>query len=477
MAKLATLLPLLLFLLSASLALSYNTERRRCESQCRQLQRPQDKERCMLRCREKYGEGEESRESEQSRNNPFFFDDESFRTPLKTQEGNLRVLDRFTKRSHLLRGIENYRLAVLEANPNAALMPTHIDADEIFFVVAGSATITLLRKENKDSYNLRKGDILRVEAGTTLYIINRDNKEQLFIARLMETISVPGQFQPFFGIGGRNPESYYMSFSKNILEAAFNTEYEKVRKVFGENQEGAFLSVPREKIRQIAQQASSSSEGGRTHGGRWRGPFNLFEKHPAYSNQHGQMYEVDSSDYLALQAQSISVAYAIIRGGSMLAPYFNSKAFKVALVVDGKGYWELVSPYGSGRSGEGREWQEESVSYQRLRAQLSDGNGLVVPPGHPSAIVADRGQDLRVLLFGIHAEKNQELWLAGRENIYNEMNNVEREMFFKAPEKEVREVLNAQRDAGIVEGPKGSQERESEGRGRAFQSILDFAGF
>lgn len=57
------------------------------------------------------------------------------------------------------------------------------------------------------------------------------------------------------------------------------------------------------------------------------------------------------------------------------------------------------------------------------------------------------------------------------------MNNVEREMFFKAPEKEVREVLNAQRDAGIVEGPKGSQERESEGRGRAFQSILDFAGF
>ncbi|KAJ8630714.1 hypothetical protein MRB53_024037 [Persea americana] len=260
-----------------------------------------------------------------------------------------------------------------------------------------------------------------------------------------------------------------MSFSKNILEAAFNPEYEKVRKVFRENKEGAFLSVPQEKIRQIAQQASSSSEGGRTHGGRWRGPFNLFEKHPTNYNRHGQIYEVDSSDYLALQAQSISVAYAITRG-----------AFKVALVVDGKGYWELVSPYGSVRSGEGTEWQEESVSYQRLRAQLSDGNGLVIPPGHPSAIVADRGQDLRVLLFGINAEKNQELWLAGRENIYNEMNNVEREMFFKAPEKEVREVLNAQCDAGIVEGQKGRRERESEGRSRAtasFQSILDFARF
>lgn len=65
----------------------------------------------------------------------------------------------------------------------------------------------------------------------------------------------------------------------------------------------------------------------------------------------------------------------------------------------------------------------------------------------------------------------------GRDNIYNKMNKAEREMFFKAPETEVREVLNAQRDEGIVEGPKGSQESESEGHGRAFHSILDFAGF
>lgn len=55
-----------------------------------------------------------------------------------------------------------------------------------------------MRKENKESYNLRKGDILRVEAGTTHYIINRDNKEQLFIAKLLETISVPGEVQVKF---------------------------------------------------------------------------------------------------------------------------------------------------------------------------------------------------------------------------------------------------------------------------------------
>ena len=91
----------------------------------------------MLRCREKYGEGEESRESEQSRNNPFFFDEDSFRTALRAQEGNLRVLERFLDRSNFLRGIENFRLAVLEANPNSALIPTHSDTEQILFVVAG----------------------------------------------------------------------------------------------------------------------------------------------------------------------------------------------------------------------------------------------------------------------------------------------------------------------------------------------------
>ncbi|XXG73703.1 hypothetical protein AAC387_Pa07g2572 [Persea americana] len=474
MAKLATLLPLLLFLLSASLALSYNTERRQCESQCTQLQRPQDTERCMLRCREKYGEGEESRESEQSRNNPFFFDEDSFRTAVMTQEGNLRVLERFPDRSDFLRGIENFRLAVLEANPNSALIPTHSDTEQILFVVAGSATITLLRKENRESYNLRRGDILTVHAGTTIYIINRDNNEKLFIAELLETISVRGQVQEFFGIGGRDQESFYMSFTKDILEAAFNTQYEKVRRVFGENEDGAFVSVSQEKIRQIAQQASSSEGGHSRYGEGWRGPLNLFEQRPTYSNNHGKLYEADSSDNPALRPTSsnkhvnVSVSFTTIRGGSMSAPYYNSKAIKVALVVDGKGYVEIVSPYVSDRSRQGREEErEESVSYQRLSAQLSDGQGFIVPAGHPFVVVADHGQDLRVLCFDIKiatVEKNEKYPLAGRDNIYNEMNRAERELFFKESEREVERVLKAQKEAGFFDGPQGRHKRESEGR-------------
>ncbi|XXG73705.1 hypothetical protein AAC387_Pa07g2574 [Persea americana] len=145
--------------------------------------------------------------------------------------------------------------------------------------------------------------------------------------------------------------------------------------------------------------------------------------------------------------------------GSMSAPYYNSKAIKVALVVDGKGYVEIVSPYVSDRSRQGREEErEESVSYQRLSAQLSDGQGFIVPAGHPFVVVADHGQDLRVLCFDIKiatVKKNEKYPLAGRDNIYNEMNRAEKELFFKESEREVEQVLKGQKEAGFFDGPQG----------------------
>ncbi|KAJ8630558.1 hypothetical protein MRB53_023881 [Persea americana] len=403
-------------------------------------------------------------ETREWRDNPYYFREQSFSTPLSTQEGKLRILQRFSERSHLLRRIENYRNALLEANPNTALIPNHYDADTLVFVVEGTATITLLRKGNRESYNLRRGDLL---------------KEKLYIVKLFETISVPGQLQVFFGIGGQKPESYYMSFSRHILEAAFITEYDKVRRAFGQRQEGPFVRVSEEKIREVARHASSS-RGGQSHYEGWsRGPFNLYEQRPTNSNQHGRLQEVDANDYPALRDQDIAVSYANIRGGSMEAPYYNSKATLVAVVLDGKGYFEMTCPHLSdprsreeseqGHQGEEseqsrREGEEESVSYQEVRAKLSPGDVYVVPAGHPFVTVADEGQDLRIVCFEINAEDNIKYMLAGLDNIFNKLNREEREMFFKESERGVQRLLNAQRDVGLLEGPEGRSERGSEGR-------------
>lgn len=94
--------------------------------------------------------------------------------------------------------------------------------------------------------------------------------------------------------------------------------------MFGENEDGAFVSVSQEKIRQIAQQASSSEGGHSRYGEGWRGPLNLFEQRPTYSNNHGKLYEADSSDNPALRPTSsnkhvnVSVSFTTIRGVSYL---------------------------------------------------------------------------------------------------------------------------------------------------------------
>lgn len=76
-------------------------------------------------------------EEEQQENNPYYFQAPRFKSTFSTQEGHLRVLERFSKRSEVLRGIENYRIAILEANPNTFVIPHHYDAESVFAVLQG----------------------------------------------------------------------------------------------------------------------------------------------------------------------------------------------------------------------------------------------------------------------------------------------------------------------------------------------------
>ena len=65
----------------------------------------------------------------------------------------------------------------------------------LVFFFAGKGSITLVLKEKRESFNLRYGDILRVCAGTTVHITNRDKTQRLVIAKLLQPVSIPGQLE------------------------------------------------------------------------------------------------------------------------------------------------------------------------------------------------------------------------------------------------------------------------------------------
>lgn len=88
----------------------------------------------MKKQKEKW-EGEEEEEEEDE--NPFVFDDRDFDTTVDTEDGRFLVLQNFPSKSKLLRDVEKYGLAILEARAHAFVSPHHFDSEAILFNVKG----------------------------------------------------------------------------------------------------------------------------------------------------------------------------------------------------------------------------------------------------------------------------------------------------------------------------------------------------
>lgn len=104
-----------------------NSEREKKLWECEQRCEGRERERCRWECRERYGEGE----------NPYVFEEEHFSTSIETKEGSLRLVQRFDERSNLLEGIRDYRLSIVEANPHTFALPSHGDAEAVWYVLHG----------------------------------------------------------------------------------------------------------------------------------------------------------------------------------------------------------------------------------------------------------------------------------------------------------------------------------------------------
>lgn len=65
-----------------------------------------------------------------------------------------------------------------------------------FFV--GQGTITAIRENNRESYNVKRGDIIRVPSGNTFYVTNTDDDEKLYIVKFIKSINLPGQCEVYY---------------------------------------------------------------------------------------------------------------------------------------------------------------------------------------------------------------------------------------------------------------------------------------
>ncbi|XP_030493178.2 vicilin Cor a 11.0101-like [Cannabis sativa] len=435
------------------------TQKRQCEQECKEyVRRKREEER---RERERDYE-RRSEETTERRSSPYVFEDEHFETSVKTEEGRVHILRKFTEKSKLLKGIENYRIGFLEANPNAFIAPVHLDADCVFFVSTGKPTVTLLREEKRETFNLVEGDILNIPAGTPVYIVNRDEQEKLFIVKLINPVSLPGRFEPFYGAGGENPESFYKAFSWEVLSAAFKRERDELERLFRQQKRGSIVKASRQQVQELSRHAQGSGGTIWPFGPETRssGPFNLFRDHTAQSNRYGRLYEANPSDHKSLQDLNLMISFANITKGAMSAPFYNSRATKIAFVVKGEGSLEMACPHIKSDQGRAGQRQGDKQDIERVTGQLRRGVVFVVPAGHPVTTIASGNSNLQIVCFEVNAEGNVRYPLAGKRNIVTEMENVAKELAFSVPAREVDRVFKSQNEEYFFPGPRSTQQEE-----------------
>lgn len=68
--------------------------------------------------------------------------------------------------------------------------------------IAGRGAIGLVSQGKRQSFNIDEGDIVKISAGTTLYMINSDRDVKLRMAMLLQSVSLLGEFQVFFLVFG-----------------------------------------------------------------------------------------------------------------------------------------------------------------------------------------------------------------------------------------------------------------------------------
>ncbi|KAF0915558.1 hypothetical protein E2562_036744 [Oryza meyeriana var. granulata] len=422
------------------------------------------------------GEEDERRHGGGEGGRPYHFGEESFRHWTRTRHGRFSVLERFS--DEVIQGaVGDYRVAVLEAAPRAFLQPSHYDADEVFYVKEGEGVLVLLRDGRRESFCVREGDAMVIPAGAIVYSANTHSSKWFRVVMLLNPVSTPGRFEEYFPVGGDRPESFFSAFSDDVLQAAFNTRREEWEKVFERQREGGEITTaPEEQIRELSK---SCSRGG--SGSEWEiKPFSLTGKRPSYSNNHGRLFEIDGDECRHLRKLDMLIGLANITRGSMMAPSYSTHATKVAIVLQGSGYFEMACPHMSGDRSErhrerehgrrreewGRKEEEEEEeehgrgqktrSYKKVRAQVREGSVIVIPAAHPATIVAGDDENLAVLCIGVAANYDDKVFLAGRNSLLKQLDDPAKALVFGgSAARDVDQVLAAQPEQIFLRGPHG----------------------
>ncbi|XP_010466550.1 PREDICTED: vicilin-like seed storage protein At3g22640 [Camelina sativa] len=434
---------------------------------------------------------------EESTEFPYHFGKRSFKNWFQSNEGFVKMLPKFTKRApNLFRGIENYRFALFEMEPNTFLVPHHLDADSVVLVLQGHGVVEFVTDKTKESFHVTKGDVVRLPSGVTHYATNTNQTVPLRFVKIIVPVNNPGQFKDYFPARSQFQQSYFTGFSKEVLSASFNIPEELVGRLFSGSQQtgqGIMRRVSPDQIKELTKHATSPSNKHKETKSKHKDtstklrPFNLFTQDSVstYTNDFGHFHEARPESFDQLQDLRIAVAWTNMSQGSLFLPHYNSKTTFVTFVENGCARYEMASPYSFQGEQQQQQWwpeqggeeEEEDMSGQvhKIVSRVCKGDVFIIPAGHPVTLVS-HNENFVSVGFGIHASNCTRTFLAGQENVLSNLDTVATRVTFGVGSKVAEKLFTSQNYSYFAPTTRSHQQTQ-EKREPSFQSIFSFAGF
>ncbi|OIV89556.1 hypothetical protein TanjilG_19233 [Lupinus angustifolius] len=325
--------------------------------------------------------------------------------------------------------------------------------DSRLFTEIGTAKSVCLRGLTREPIDLR------ISKTTALWSSNQNLTLSFSLNTLMLTTSSLYSMD-FYPSSTKDQQSYFSGFSRNTLEATFNSRYKEIQRILlgnkdehedeeqshGQEQshqeEGVIVRVSKEQIQELRKHAQSLSGKGKPSKS---GPFNLRSNEPIYSNKFGNFYEITPDRNPQAQYLDISLTFIDI-----------NEAIFVVVVDEGEGNYELVGI-------RDQQQQQDEQEVRRYNGKLTEGDIFVIPTSHPISI--STSSNIRLLGFGINAYENQRNFLVGsKENVIRQLDREVKELTFPGSAEDIERLIKNQQQSYFANAqPQQQQQKEKEG--------------
>ncbi|KAF5200012.1 Vicilin-like seed storage protein [Thalictrum thalictroides] len=388
---------------------------------------------------------------------------------MRSEAGEFRVV-----RGYISKGYVNQspmHIGFINMEPKSLFLPQYLDSSLIIFVRRGKAKIGWINKESLVETNLKIGDVYRIPAGSSFYIVNTGEGQILQMICSIDTSESlqMGVFQSFFIGGGMSPVSILSGFDETTLTAAFNVSSGELEAFLTGQQGGPMVFVNgthderilasfmqlkhQERLNDMEDEDEENNEE-EQDSWTWRkllgfvfsenaskkekkkssDAINLYDRKPDFENKHGSSRALTYDDYEPLRHSDIGVYLVNLTAGAMMAPHINPMATEYGVVLRGSGKIQVVYPNGS----------------SAMKATVNEGDVFWVPRYFPFCQIASRRGPFEFFGFSTSARDNRPQFLVGASSILQTMKGPEFARAFGVNESSYDKLINAQKQSIIL---------------------------